>query len=61
MGQLNGLWLSAKSASYTREIEVKGEKGRGGQSSKITTFDNDGSKRRDEQLGFVEWYYLFGP
>lgn len=44
MGQLNGLWLSAKSASYSRETEVKGEKGRAGQSSTITTFDNDESK-----------------
>lgn len=40
--------------------ESKARKG-GGKSSTATTLDNNESKSRDGQLGFVEWYNLFGP
>lgn len=53
-------WVQRAPLITEKEGESRARKG-GGHSSTITTFDNDESKWRDGRLGFVEWYYLFGP
>lgn len=53
-------WVQRGPLMTEKEGEWRARKG-GDLSSTITTFDNDESKRRDGQLGFVEWNYLVGP
>lgn len=53
-------WVQRAPLITQKEGELRARKA-GSDSSTITTFDNDESKWRDEQLGFVERYYLFGP
>lgn len=52
---LNGLWLT------DRRREGYDEGGEWPLRSTTATFDNDDSEWKDGWLGFVEWYYLFGP
>lgn len=53
-------WVQRGPLMTEKEDEWRLKKG-GVFSNTITTFDNDESKWRDGQLGFVEWYYLFKP